>query len=635
MSDSNFFSKYLNNCDFLSDKDQAKVSSRLETRTRAHDVTDALRFRVHDPLWMLSRQWQMGEFRGNDAGTAMGVRCDIKYMDANSTIYQMKNGGQFSVPAETPIEPAVEAINREITPLVRVESALFFMDLVYEFGAIKEPRQLLGRLRDSDLFVLKEDDLSSGLSSIETPDVVGFTQSRNTRLSKFRRTSSGKIFDGYKLYEYLNKNRTVFEVPESLCRKYVRWFKERYLPAGTGHGIWETKSLGYGFSLPSQAGEYVADNYPGGRVSWYSFDVKECSSPTRFKNESVLSLPTLASYPGAPKKRLWEFEDNKVFMGNSKDMQAKGNVAFMQYATMYGNDWMLCPLTVPVGTFIQVEKITVFDTFGRETVITRRAGEKDTGAKTFGQKWQMFTNAPVNQISSSSQSAPGLFFPPSLIRVLEGEPVEEVCIIRDEMANMVWGVETKVSDGCGSSMDAILLASEVGQYVDEEYDKAVKKARYTVKNDALGNTSVESNRVSDYKYKLMTTVPFNWIPFLPQHINDSNEKKLYSGFLGGREVILRRGKMPYFHDGEYRAVRPLSSILKVEMVKTPEGKTGEKPLFIDEEQVQGVGTLIKKNCQRARWIGGKTYTWMGYSKQIKQTQGVSGLEYDNLVSPTK
>ena len=48
-----------------------RVSTRLEGRTRNGNVTEALRFRIHDPLWMLTRQWQLGEFQGNDAGSEM------------------------------------------------------------------------------------------------------------------------------------------------------------------------------------------------------------------------------------------------------------------------------------------------------------------------------------------------------------------------------------------------------------------------------------------------------------------------------------------------------------------------------------------------------------------------------------
>jgi hypothetical protein len=43
--------------------------NRLEGRPRTNDFSRALRAEVRDPLWMLSRQWQLGEFRGADAGS--------------------------------------------------------------------------------------------------------------------------------------------------------------------------------------------------------------------------------------------------------------------------------------------------------------------------------------------------------------------------------------------------------------------------------------------------------------------------------------------------------------------------------------------------------------------------------------
>src|SRR5438093_13207430 len=41
--------------------------NRLEARPRSTDLTTALAARIRDPLWMLARQWQFGEFRGEDA----------------------------------------------------------------------------------------------------------------------------------------------------------------------------------------------------------------------------------------------------------------------------------------------------------------------------------------------------------------------------------------------------------------------------------------------------------------------------------------------------------------------------------------------------------------------------------------
>ena len=44
------------------------VWNRLEGRPRSVDFGRSLRAEVRDALWMLTRQWQVGEFQGDDAG---------------------------------------------------------------------------------------------------------------------------------------------------------------------------------------------------------------------------------------------------------------------------------------------------------------------------------------------------------------------------------------------------------------------------------------------------------------------------------------------------------------------------------------------------------------------------------------
>jgi len=43
--------------------------SRLEGRPRTNNFDRTLKAEVRDALWMLCKQWQMGEFRGEDAGS--------------------------------------------------------------------------------------------------------------------------------------------------------------------------------------------------------------------------------------------------------------------------------------------------------------------------------------------------------------------------------------------------------------------------------------------------------------------------------------------------------------------------------------------------------------------------------------
>ena len=46
---------------------------RLEPLHRSNEVDSGLAARIHDPAWALTRQWQFGEFAGQDAGSPVVV----------------------------------------------------------------------------------------------------------------------------------------------------------------------------------------------------------------------------------------------------------------------------------------------------------------------------------------------------------------------------------------------------------------------------------------------------------------------------------------------------------------------------------------------------------------------------------
>ena len=143
---------------------------RLESRTRHEDLTDALRFRVHDPLWMLSRQWQLGEFKGNNAGSALNVKCRVN---------RKKAAVKWQPKEDMPIEPEVEGVNHDITPLMRVEAAMYFLDLLQgrfpqidRAGALKTLREL---------FPLGNLVAGFGHSSFDEKEVQDHTRKLNAR----------------------------------------------------------------------------------------------------------------------------------------------------------------------------------------------------------------------------------------------------------------------------------------------------------------------------------------------------------------------------------------------------------------------------------------------------------------------
>src|SRR5437763_14630255 len=47
---------------------------RLEPGVRNPDMSVGLQARIYDPLWLLARQWQFGEFQAEDNGSPAAAR---------------------------------------------------------------------------------------------------------------------------------------------------------------------------------------------------------------------------------------------------------------------------------------------------------------------------------------------------------------------------------------------------------------------------------------------------------------------------------------------------------------------------------------------------------------------------------
>lgn len=86
--------------------------SRLEPQTPGEDVATGYAARVHDPLWLLARQWQVGEFQGEDAGTPIVARWRARvapmtrYVAGPIPTNTQLDAGPFdaSLPLETQVE---------------------------------------------------------------------------------------------------------------------------------------------------------------------------------------------------------------------------------------------------------------------------------------------------------------------------------------------------------------------------------------------------------------------------------------------------------------------------------------------------------------------------------------------------
>jgi hypothetical protein len=87
-----------------------------------------LEMRVHDPAWMLARQWQFGEFQGEDTGSPVWaeVRGTAKpvalYLPGPLDGHRLEDVQEFS--ANTPLEYLVEAERLPAVDVMRANRRL-------------------------------------------------------------------------------------------------------------------------------------------------------------------------------------------------------------------------------------------------------------------------------------------------------------------------------------------------------------------------------------------------------------------------------------------------------------------------------------------------------------------------------
>jgi hypothetical protein len=120
------------------------------------------------------------------------------------------------------------------------------------------------------------------------------------------------------------------------------------------------------------------------------------------------------------------------------------------------------------------------------------------------------------------------------------------------------------------------------------------------------------------RYQAMNTVPEQWIPFIPVHVEGSV-----------RETQLQRAALPRILEGDPNLpekVRPRTTLLRQNLPKA---------YFIHEEEAPRAGVVVSQSYQRTRWIGGKVFTWLGVRKQTGRGEGWSGLRFDGLIDTKK
>ena len=586
--------------------------NRLEGRPRTDNFDRALSVEIRDPLWMLTRQWQLGEFQADDAGSP--ILAKIRMHTSRLTEYQPGEHAARPLRDDVPLEAVVE---QQPLPL---QAAGHPMSL--------DLRLLMGRhwLKMLAKHVGDFGDDYRGRYRIIAPDPTNRADApvaaHREAWQRFEAVA-GRMMDGYAFYDHLRSGGDALDgvtIPDTtqqtsvrqLAARFMTWFDELFLqPPEPDDSAWLPSRLEYGFSATAPRGtaqrRYVADEYYQGRLDWYCLDVDpESTTPSSSAADpqahTLLSfLPTALSYQGMPNTRWWAFEEGKTNFGmvtpTTTDL---GKLLFLEFGLVYANDWFLLPHAVPARSLADIEGLVVTNVFGERTWIEAA----DAGIAT--PHWAMFRLTTAGGDSVSADAS--LLLLPTVPKIQEGQPIEDVALIRDEMANMVWGVESSVPLPSGESKPGREAARETAGY----------HARLVAAQEPGTQPAIQPPTASaPIAYRVMSAVDENWIPFVPVHIEGDN-----------REIQLQRAAMPRLIEGDQlppAKIEPRTVVLRIGLDTQP-----KRTYYVYEEEVSRAGARVYRAYRRARWYGGRAVTWLGARKQTGRGSGSSGLAFDYL-----
>ena len=547
---------------------------RLEPRTRGGDPTRGLRAAVHDPLWFLGRQWQMGELLGEDAAFPVAVRVETD--EYPLTRFRPGDPGSTPIDYEPAVMPLEVAVEREPPPPATLRQRL----------------DAWTRLR-SMFSVAGLDPLASSLAAAHPlPPARVAVDAAEARLRVLAGADAG---DGLAIAEALAADPGT--VPPALVSAFLAWVRAQF-PARDGD-CWITDRLEYRFAVagatPGGEVALAAPEYLGGRLDWHDLDVDadpaHALGAAAVDRPSTVShlLPTRVSFPGMPVDQFWEFEDAIVNLGAiSAAAEDLGRLITVEFATVFGNDWWSVPVPAHFGSLVGVRSLVVRDSFGENVLIepTALAASRATAP------WRMFKQSDARLTAGAGPAPDLLLLAPVAASALDGEPLEELLLLRDEMANLAWAVE-RVVEGADSRPRNRSI----------EYG-----SRFTVA------PTPEIASPADLVYVLQTTVPEHWIPLVP--VRDPANPNLASA------IVLQRGSL-LTQDGTMRPITAQGVLLAPEV----------SPWYFHEEEVPRAGLRIARVPSLARWLDGTPHAWISRRVTVGRGEGSSGLRFDIALAP--
>lgn len=528
--------------------------TRLEPSTRIDDPAPGLEARVEDPLWLLGRQRQLGELTAQDGGspafaTVRVARAPIdRYLPRALDRDEVADGEPYT--ADRPLD---RTLARDAAPpdlRLRARAGQRLLDHLARAGHVELRARYLAAAPLTAPPTSPDDadpDETAGLLAL----------------------AAGRIADGLALVPLVDADLAGALDP-ALRTLLAGWRAWAGAQLATGTAAWHGDRLDHRCTIAAGPDALVATDIEATALDWYAFDAQPGASlgPTAPATErTITAVPAPVRYAGMPATRFWELEDARVYFGGVDVEPADvGRMLLVEFALVGADDWFTIPVALDVGAVHRVVSLEVTDVFGTVTSID----PVDAG-RAGGPRWSMFTTS-----DRGGDPRPLLVVPPTATGALTGDPIERVDVVRDEGANLAWGIEQRAADRLGRPIELHARAA-------------------AARAPAPPPSSVP-------RYRLRTELPPTWIPYVARP-------------LAPGVVQLERGRL-----------------LGAEGLPPARTRLLADSPVLREEEVPRDGLALHEAWRYARWLDGSIHAWRVREVTTRTTAPASRLAHDVLAT---
>ena len=393
-----------------------RIEPDTQTGDPQRDLDQGIAARLADPLWLLGRQWQLGEWQGENGGSPISAQISATAFNIDSL--QTAPASTAYARAATAAAAFIENDGGPADIATRTSGGQVFLDRLAEanFASLTQYR--------------------TAAQNAYAFDAATATTASEAILMRAAGVDGDRILADAKtnkLAAQLSISTADAPAFTTLVAQWSTWYSPR--AAVRANHAWVPDRLEYSFSAAATVTEgrvtLNAPEHTGGRIEWDTFTASDFAPQTapQPKLISVTAMPLLLHVPGMPSPWFWEIEDPTFDAGQIQAGPSDTARLLLIEATLaYATDWFLVPLRIPVASLSRVDSVQITDTFGVVTAILPTEHVQPHA------DWALW------RVTQGAAALPYLLLPPPDAPSLISDPVEEVAILRDEAANVGWAL---------------------------------------------------------------------------------------------------------------------------------------------------------------------------------------------------